>query len=199
MSSIKIKNKMRNLSYIVLALFAVACGSKQQQYTDTEDSLAQYRDTIIGRFNGVDIDTLISAPVDTVGDRMFWRWRIGDTKGHLKPLILHSHFNAKMIYEGDLDGNGTDEFGIRREAEAGTWDGYMIYTYDNGEWKYLVEPIWTWSFHFYNELNMGQDVAERADVKGKVRIRYSQFNDIAYIIDTLLPIEISPVTFGVDD
>ncbi len=41
-----------------------------------------------------------------------------------------------MIQEGDLDGNGTDEFGVRRELDAGTCDNYYIYTFDNGEWEY---------------------------------------------------------------
>lgn len=155
--------------------------------------LAEYRDTIVGNFSGHGIDTLISEPIDTVGDRMCWKWQIKDTKSLLKTLILQSHWDARMVYEGDLDRNGTDEFGIRRQAEAGTWDNYNIFTYDNGEWKYLTEPIWTYSTHFYKDLNMGKDAAERTNKKGKIRIRHSGIRnggDIC-IIDTLWSVKIS--------
>lgn len=168
--------------------------------TDTfiQIDLTEYRDTIVGIFSGQGTDTLISEPTDTKGDRMNWKWQVRDSKSKLKPLIVLSTIRVKMVYEGDLDRNGTDEFGIRRENNAGTWDNYYIFTYENGKWKYLVEPIWTYSRHFYETLDMGRDVAEPINKKGKIRIRYTNadFN----IIDTLLSIKITPIkrnAFGI--
>ena len=94
-----------------------------------------------------------------------------------------------MIQEGDLDGNGKDEFGIRRESDAGTWDNYYIYTFQNGEWKYLIEPIWTYSNYFYTELNKGIDVVETANQSDFVRVRFSDIRNYSfYIVDTLMHI-----------
>lgn len=181
--------KMKKLIYFSLLTFIVACGLKSQQSTHVDDTLAQYRDTLIGRFNGNDIDTLIAEPIDTIKERSMWNWRIFSKHNSVDTLILTQRFNVKMIQEGDLDGNGTDEFGVRRESAAGTWDNYYIYTFDNGEWKYLTEPIWTYSDHFYKDLSNGNNVAEKTDDCGLIRIRFSDVrNDSFWIIDTLIRI-----------
>ena len=171
------------ISLILLSAFG--CESKHQ--SEESDSLAQYRDTIIGNFNGNNIDTLIAEPINTTVDRSLWTWRIYGKNNTVDTLILSQRFAVRLIQEGDLDGNGTDEFGIRREAEAGTWDNYCVYTYDKGEWKYLIEPIWTYSDHFYTDLNKGADVVERTNQSGYVTVRFSDIrNDDFCIIDTLI-------------
>lgn len=43
-----------------------ACEGRNKYYSDP---LAQYRDTIIGNFDGSNIDTLIAEPTDTTIDR----------------------------------------------------------------------------------------------------------------------------------
>ena len=168
-------------------LYAIGCKSKH--HSRESDSLAQYRDTIIGNFDGNNIDTLIAEPIDTTIDRSLWVWRIYSKSNTVDTLILSQRYTVRLIKEGDLDGNGTDEFGVRREAEAGTWDNYCLYTYDNGEWKYLIEPIWTYGDHFYTDLNKGVDVVERANQSGYVTVRFSDIrNDDFCIVDTLISI-----------
>lgn len=180
---------MKCLPIITFAFMILCCiGCKKLNKTNI-DTLAQYRDTIIGNFDCKDIDTLIAEPIDTTIDRGLWDWRIYGINNTVDTLILSQHFIVTMIKEGDLDGNGTDEFGVRREAEAGTWDNYSIYTYDKGEWKYLIAPIWTYSDHFYGDLNKGVDVVERANQAGYVTVRFSDIrNDDLCIVDTLIPI-----------
>ncbi len=173
----------------LLTLCTFGCGSKHKS-TDL-DPLAQYRDTLIGNFNGIDIDTLIAEPIDTTKERAMWDWFIYSKKNSVDTLILTQRFSVKMIQEGDLDGNGTDEFGVRREAEAGTWDNYCVYTYDKGQWKYLIEPIWNYSSHFYADLNKGKDVAERTDKTEYIKVRFSDVRNDGedfLIIDTLIKI-----------
>ena len=174
-------------------LYAIGCKSKH--LSEESDSLVQYRDTIIGIFDGNNIDTLIVEPIDTTIDRSLWNWRIYGKHNTVDTMILSQRFAVRLIQEGDLDGNGTDEFGIRREAEAGAWDNYCVYTYDNGEWKYLVNPIWTYSDHFYTDLNNGNDVVERAKQSDLVRVRFSDIrNDDFCIIDTLMLIAPRAIT-----
>lgn len=184
---------MKKLTYIfllIVSLSIIGCDNKRCGTEQTE-SLAQYRDTIIGRFNGIDIDTLIVEPTDTTKERAMWDWTIYSKKNSVDTLILTQRYSVKMIQEGDLDGNGTDEFGIRREVEQGTWDSYFIYSYNNGEWQYLINPIWTYSTHFYEELNNGNDVAESTDKSNVIKVRFSDVRNNGedfLILDTLIQV-----------
>lgn len=183
---------MKHLPIFIIGFIlfcACGCGSKHHS-----DSLAQYRDSIIGNFNGTDIVTLIAEPIDTTIDRSLWSWRIYGKSNTVDTLFLSQRFTVRLIQESDLDGNGTDEFGVRRETDAGTWDNYCIYTYDKGEWKYLIKPIWTYSDHFYTDMNKGADVVERANQSGYVTVRFSDIrNDDFCIVDTLIPIAPYPI------
>ena len=183
---------MKRLLLYIIGLFSLSTFGCQNKYSSIESKhLSQYRDTLIGRFNDIDIDTLIAEPIDTTKERPMWDWKIYSTLNSVDTLILTQRFSVKMIQEGDLDGNGTDEFGIRREVEQGTWDGYFIYSYNNGKWQYLINPIWTYSVHFYEELNNGNDVAEKTDNPSIIKVRFSDVRNNGedfLIIDTLIQI-----------
>lgn len=185
--------KLLYLIILVLSLTINGCGNNQYE-TNQYNSLAQYRDTIIGKFNGIDIDTLIAEPIDTTKERGMWDWIIYSKQNSVDTMILTQRFSVKMIQEGDLDGNGKDEFGIRREVEQGTWDSYYIYSFNNGKWQYLINPIWTYSTHFYEELNTGNDVAERTNKHNIIKVRFSDIrNDDFLIIDTLIQVKPQPI------
>lgn len=107
---------MKHLPIFIIGLIlfcAFGCGSKYHS-----DPLAQYRDSIIGNFDSCNIDTLIAEPIDTTIDRSLWTWRIYGKSNTVDSLILSQRFIVRLIQEGDLDGNGTDEFGVRRETDA---------------------------------------------------------------------------------
>ncbi len=58
---------MKRLPIFVISLLmlsAFGCGSKHE--SKESDNLAQYRDTLIGNFNGLEIDTLICEPMDSL-------------------------------------------------------------------------------------------------------------------------------------
>ena len=178
---------MKCLPIINFAFIILCCVGCNKQNKTNICTLAQYRDTIIGKFDGNSIDTLIAEPIDTTIDRSLWSWRIYGKSNTADTLILLQRFIVRLIQEGDLDGNGTDEFGVRRETDAGTWDNYCVYTYDKGEWKYLIKPIWTYSDHFYTDMNKGVDVVERANQSDYVTVRFSDIrNDDFCIVDTLI-------------
>lgn len=187
------------LSIIFSIIITTTLGCvRHHKSTNDIDPMAQYRDTILGCFNGVEIDTLITEPIDTTKQRAYWDWLIYSKNNTVDTLILTQRFIVKMIQEGDLDGNGTDEFGIRRESDAGTWDNYCIYMFQNGEWNYLIEPIWTYTNHFYTDLNKGTDVVEKANQSGFVRVRFSDIRgDDFCIVDTL--IQIAPQSISVQE
>lgn len=189
-------SKMKRLLFYIIGLLSLF-GCQNRHGSVESDPLSQYRDTLVGKFNGIDIDTLIAEPIDTTKEHGMWDWKIYGKLNSVDTLIITKRFRVKMIQEGDLDGNGTAEFGIRREIEHGTWDGYFIYTYNNGEWQYLINPIWTYSTHFYEELNNGNDVAEKTDNPNIIKVKFSDVRNDGedfLIIDTL--IQIKPQRLG---
>lgn len=63
---------MKRLPFFLVSLIllsAFGCGSKHQSAESV--SLAQYRDNIVGCFNGVDIDTLITEPIDSLSIKSY--------------------------------------------------------------------------------------------------------------------------------
>ena len=120
------------LSIIFSIIITTTLGCvRHHKSTNDVDPMAQYRDTMLGCFNGVEIDTLICEIADTLP--LGYRYKISSLNNNVLPLsIENAEIPMQLVNERDLDGNGTDEFGIRREAEAGTWDNYCVYTYDKG-------------------------------------------------------------------
>jgi len=133
---------MKKPLYLIIASLVVACGSKSRQYTQTkDDSLAQYRDTLIGRFNGIDIDTLIAEPIDTTKERAFWDWYIYSKNFMIDTLIVHNQFEVDLLSEGDLDGDGLEELGCLHYIHgSGCWGNYFVLTYKNG-WRFLFDSV----------------------------------------------------------
>ena len=116
-------------------------------------------------------------------------WRIITKSNSVQPMLLQNRHRVRFVEEGDLDGNGTDEFGVRVESDAGMWNSYIVYSCINGEWKVLLDSIFTYSPHFYDKLNKGKDVVQKTAKKGVLRIRFSDVrNDEICIVDTIVRI-----------
>ncbi len=61
---------MKQLLFYIISLLSISIIGCQNRHNPMEsDPLSQYRDTIIGRFNGIDIDTLIAEPI---GEKRRW-------------------------------------------------------------------------------------------------------------------------------
>lgn len=71
------------ISLIILCAFG--CGRHQSVQSGSKE---QYRDTIIGKLDGNNIDTLIAEPIDTTIDRSLWDWRIYGKNNTVNTLIL---------------------------------------------------------------------------------------------------------------
>ncbi len=95
----------------LLMLCTFGCGSKHKSMDS--DSLAQYRDTLIGNFNGIEIDTLIAEPIGEKDSSWYLKWRVFTKNNSVKPLIIYNQtIGIHFVSEGDLDGNGTDGWGM---------------------------------------------------------------------------------------
>lgn len=166
------------------------------------DSLSGYRDTIVGRFNGIDLDTLICEPVgpithDNLFGDLYFEWRVFTAKGTVKEFIVGNTIGMELINEGDLDKNNTEEWGFMTLWPTSSWTVYNIFTVRNGEWKRLVEPIRIWREHFEGTLSES-DIAQPSDIKNHIQIKYSDvIDDITnwVVVDTIIPISINDYSY----
>ena len=114
---------MKNFTFLILLVFTFSslssCGIRENNNTkerkekdmNTSINTSYIGDTLIGKFNGVDIDTLISEPIETT-DRPSYNWRVYTKKGTVKDIILENQtIDVRFIGEGDLDGNCTTDYG----------------------------------------------------------------------------------------
>jgi len=79
----------------------------------------------------------------------------------------------KLVAEGDLDGDGLDEVGCLREQDAGAEQAYRIYTWRNGQWRFLV-PTLSAAGQMYPP---GFDIAQPTGKRGKVRVFYPDYSE----------------------
>ena len=71
------------------------------------------------------------------------------TKGYLKyletadiPTIqIYGAYYPSLVFEGDVDGDGKDEWGTLSTGMNSQWRLYSIYNYDNKtkKWRYLYD------------------------------------------------------------
>lgn len=169
-------------------------------------NIADYRDTLVGKFNGVDIDTLVAEPIDNLEDKgyplpesegWFWNWRVYTTRGTVKDLILdHKTIGIRFVKEGDLDGDGKDDWGFITEWPTSMWMAYNTFTYYKGAWTRLIEPTPIWLPHIdpsdesYGKYT-AEDLVAKSKKRTKLRVKFSAVrNDGAdfLLIDTLITI-----------
>lgn len=202
----RLKNFVRELFARVKLLMDLACGEDDKlaedvHSTDFIDGLPPYLNRIkgncqnaegygpIGKYNGVDMDTLHfeKKPMNFDGTEVidygddyhhedydspdYYQTIITLSDKSVPPLIIDFEI-GEFIYEGDLDGNGTEEIAVLSGGINSDCRGYYIYTLDNGQWKYLIEPMST----AYNLRESGLDLAQPAGRKGEFRLRYSDMD-----------------------
>ncbi len=74
------------------------------------------------------------------------------------------------VNEGDLNDDGADEIGILPDWWTSCWRDYEVFTFRNGNWKYLVEPFPT---HCNQWDNGTKAIVKDLNKSGYVIIKYS--------------------------
>lgn len=156
------------ISMILLCIFG--CGRKHKP--TESDPLAQYKDTLIGNFNGLEIDTLICELADTLP--ISYRYEIHSLNNTVLPLAIeNARIPMRLVNEGDLDGNGTDEIGfIHYQNGSGCWGNYIVLTYQGG-WKVLYSPYAHFLWLGLTDMTFeAVDLVTKDDSVGFVKIRH---------------------------
>lgn len=163
-------------------------------------ALAPYRDTLIGKFNGKEIDTLIAEPIpeslvkrdsDTldVFAGHYYRWKVYTTKGTVKTLFLDGTISVKFVKEGDLDGNGTNEWGYLHDWPMGTWTGYQVFTCVDGEW---IDFIGTHVWMGHLDETPIEKIVQPSKDKRFIKVKFSDIRNDGrdfLLIDTLFQVD----------
>ncbi len=180
----------------LLMLCAFGCGSKHE--SKESDNLAQYRDTLIGNFNGLEIDTLICEPMDSLNPNykgFHYKWRVFTKNNSVKTLIIDNKtIGIHFVYEGDLDGNGTDEWGYVTEWETSNWMCYHAFTNINGEWQHIIEPTSIWLPHLDPQDSISyritkEDILQSSEDSGFLKVKFSDVRNNGedfLIVDTMI-------------
>ena len=77
-----------------------------------------------------------------------------------------------LVFEGDLDGNGTDEFGILDTWVASALRGYEVYSFHNGEWRWLIPRVRTAE----SLRASGKELVKPGNRPGEVQVVFSDFD-----------------------
>jgi hypothetical protein len=192
---------MKSLPLImILCIFltAFSCSQNNTVQPQTADHLAKYRDTIVGNFSGSQIDTLISEPLDSISDPNYkgfhYHWRVFAKNGSVDDILIDNTIAIKFVKEGDLDGDGADEWGYKTEWETSTWMLYHVYTYKNGK-PHLIEPSPIWDIHLdpanNDRVSISQDEIVSKYSHDSVKLKFSDVRNDGedfLLIDTIMPI-----------
>ena len=185
------------MASIIICFFSCTLRSKTQELPIESkiDPLVQYRDTLVGKFNGIDIDTLICEPVgkvikDELFGEFYTEWRVYTTRGTVEELKIGNTVGIEFVTEGDLDGNKTDEWGFLPQWPTSSWTVYELFVFDEGKWKLMVEPIRIWRDHLETSFSES-DIAQPSNKEGFIKIKTSDVIDEVtnwIVVDTIVPI-----------
>lgn len=98
-------------------------------------------------------------------------WDIKSAKGSVPTLRVFG-VQPKMVFEGDLDGNGTDEFGVLFTWHTSACRTYEVYTLHEGKWKLLIPQIRTAE----SLRASGKELVKPGIRPGEVRVTMSDFD-----------------------
>ena len=187
------------LPILFLFLAAISCSQKKPQQETVTDHLAQYRDTIVGNSCGSQIDTLICEPLDSISDPSYsvfrYRWRVFAKNKSVNDLLLGNTIGIHFVKEGDLDGDGADEWGYVAEWETSNWMMYQVYTYADKKPQLLYEPLPIYLFHIDPEsdsfVSAKTDIVTTSDRPATVKVKFSDVRNDGedfLLIDTIVPL-----------
>lgn len=140
------------------------------------------KDTIVGNFTGNSIDTLyVLVKFDEkaeIEERVTY-WAKSNNPA-LPAIELYGCLGSqpKLVYEGDVDGDGKDEWGYLHTWLTSQWRQYRIYNYDNirKEWRFLYYDVGGGKVSLLDTSedvrSSGFDIVEKGPAPGLIKINY---------------------------
>lgn len=160
-SDILMRCHLNKISPLWLGLCLFSCtGQSNTRIQTSEDSTAKgnepvamygnsvkghdERDTIVGNFTGEGLDTIYVTQVinQKAKDREdMCKYYAQSNNPELPRIELFGCLGSspKLVFEGDLDQDGKDEWGYLHTWTSSQWRQYRVYNYDSkrGRWRHL--------------------------------------------------------------
>lgn len=211
---------MRTVFFILLALGMISCNEnrsvnvsviKTDTVSNTDDScdsngLPKYlnsvkghveQNIIVGNFTGLGVDTIYVVEKQTdSADNIYaeYRYYAKSNNPDLPTIELFGCMQAspKLVYEGDVDGDGKDEWGYLHTWLNSQWRQYRIYNYDNKrkEWRFLYYDDGSGEESLLDTPEYvrasGVDIVEKGPEPGFIKINYGNGGVKCELRDTIV-------------
>lgn len=158
------------------------------------------RDTIVGNFTGKGIDTIFVCweshyPEKNEYDQST-SYYAKSNNPELPTIELWGcdEVSPKLVYEGDVDGDGKDEWGYLHTWMNSQWRAYRIYTLVGNEWRYLISPTNAILNTDETLRSSGLEVVEKGDKKGYIKVHFSYGTVDNAIFDTIVAATYDKIT-----
>ncbi|MDE6537619.1 MAG: hypothetical protein K2M13_06245 [Muribaculaceae bacterium] len=152
---------------------------------------------ISGNFTGLGIDTIyvVEEEIDSIHN-MYDRYKFyaKSNNPELPTIEMFGCGNATplLVYEGDVDGDGKDEWGYLHTWLNSQWRQYRIYNYDNSrkEWRFLYYDTDSDEQHLLSTPEYvrasGVDLVEKGPTPGLIKINYGTWGTECELRDTIV-------------
>jgi SanA protein len=214
----RIKNSIREYFARVKMFFEILIGRKPKFTIDPEfKEQLEYlysssinfaegheaRDTIVGNFTGKGIDTIYVYTENHFPKKdeydQYNAYYAKSNNPELPTIELWGcdDYQPMLVYEGDLDGNGKDEWGYMHTWMTSQWRTYRVYTLVGNEWRYLIDSRCQFLDTGESFRDSGFEVLEKGNRKGYVKINYMQgcVPDADCLVhDTIVPATYTKIT-----
>lgn len=152
---------------------------------------------ITGNFTGLGIDTIyvVEEEIDSI-DNMYERYRFYAKSNNPELPIIEmfgcGYATPLLVYEGDVDGDGKDEWGYLHTWLNSQWRYYRIYNYDNRrkEWRFLYYDAGCEGQSVLDTPEYvrasGVDIVEKGPKPGFIKINYGTWGAECELRDTIV-------------
>ena len=159
---------------------------------------------IVGNFTGYGIDTLYVVGVDNEEaeddfEKVIYYAKSNNPDIPSIELSAHAYYMPRLVFEGDVDGDGKDDWGYLTTWDSSQWRYYYIFNYDNRtkRWRYLYsdkkgsdEPLLNTSEILRSS---GVDIVEKGPRTGYIKIKYTSFDANFDLRDTIVKATYTPI------
>lgn len=163
------------------------------------------QDTIVGNFTGLGIDTLyvmteFDEKVEDIEERVKYYAKSNNPDLPAIKLFGCKSVSPALVYEGDVDGDGKDEWGYLHTWIMSQWRQYRIYNYDSKrkKWRFLYYDTDINGKHLLSTpeyvRGSGVDIVEKGPRPGFIKINYGTNHPDYLIRDTIVKPTYTPIS-----
>ena len=185
-TSYTIKHKVTACQSYTAGTECITLNNDMIQRDDTTPSYL-----LIGNFTGKMVDTLVCTPTGEMEENgHYYSWYIKSMNNTVPPFEIQHTVMGQLYHEGDLNGDGTDDFGILHSTDMSAINSYRVYTYTDSKWCYLYDTQYgcSWLGHWgCSEGEPRDNMASPIKGKNSVHVRFSDFrNDEWTVVDSIV-------------